>query len=62
MAKKKVKQKRSFGQRIVSSMLIALAPIVIDFAVDKISQANRKHKEELANNPKKIKDVTNSLD
>ena len=63
MAKRKVKQKRTIGQRLASTILIALAPIVIDFVVDKISQAHKNHQlSEKEEGKKEIKDVTNSLD
>ncbi|MDR2832418.1 MAG: hypothetical protein LBV67_01735 [Streptococcaceae bacterium] len=57
--KKKNKQKRSIGQRIVSSILITLAPVVINYAVDKFAQARREEKVKLDENGRK--DVTDSL-
>ena len=60
MAKKKVKQKRTIGERLLSSVLIALAPVVINYAVDKISQAGKQHKLEQEEGRVR-KDVTDSL-
>jgi hypothetical protein len=61
MPKTKNKQKRTIGQRLLSSVLISLAPVVINYVVDKVAQSRANHDLAPSDEKKKIKDVTNSL-